>query len=667
MVTTRVFNETLAAYLSGARIIANKGGTRSTKTFTNLQLLRLIQNFSKRRRIITVVSHSLPHLESGAIRDFENILIEDGVNIDSVRTKKPYLYNINRSLIEFVGFDRPNKALGAARDCLLINEANKMPFAVCNQLMIRTTELILLDWNPSEDYWFDTEKFSERPDCKVINSTFYDNVNIKTGTWNLSPGQLEEFKIAKRKAAEEDKRGRRGYWWNWWQVYGLGRRGQLEGVIFQNWRLYDQLPEGKLFRLWVIDWGGYDPTTISELNFSGHELYIKEHIYQPQVLNSKLIAYLQDNMKHGDICICDSARKDKIYELQMAGITAMGATKGAGSVIDGLDLMQEFDIYIHKDSMNAQSEFEKYKRIKDETTGKYLDQPEDANNHCFIGSTLIETDRGLKPIKSIDENDFVFTSFGFRQVLKKFDNGLKQVNKYLIQFDIFSLSLSCTDDHLINTDKGWIKISELKSGTTVYLSKNLTEKYISYIQKNDIFRGGQKECTSKFGSSIMDQLKKVIMFIIKIQTRGITFRKILNLKKNQNIRLNTEKREQKTILNGLKILIQKAVKLLKNGISQKKGLNGTKNKGLAHGKIVNLKHLFVSNVGKNTRQGIQEFQNFVEITVKHVHCENVGEMNVYDLMIKDQHEYFANGILVHNCIDPTRYGVRYYKKFVKPT
>lgn len=33
---------------------------------------------------------------------------------------------------------------------------------------------------------------------------------------------------------------------------------------------------------------------------------------------------------------------------------------------------------------------------------------------------------------------------------------------------------------------------------------------------------------------------------------------------------------------------------------------------------------------------------------------------VYDLMVEGEHEYFANGLLVHNCIDPMRYIVQYY-------
>ncbi len=384
MTTTRVFAESLQAYLDGFRIIANRGGTRSTKTFSALQVLFLIMNQTRKSRIISTVSHSYPHLAGGAIRDFEHIIEGEGLNIDRIRKQNPSQYRIGKGLNEFIGFDKPGKALGAARDILFINEANKMPFNICNQLMIRTSEVIFLDWNPSEDFWFDTEGFAQRPDCKIIDSTFYDNVNSETGQWNISDGILHELRIARGKAEAEDKAGKRGYWWNWWQVYGLGKKGQLEGVIFQNWQQYDQLPDCDLYHLWAIDWGGSDPTTLTELWFASDpdRIYVKEHIYQPQILNSKLIDFLH-NRHDNDLVICDSARKDKIYELQMAEIEAIGATKGEGSILDGIERLQEFAIFVHKDSLNIQDEFKKYKRVQDPVTGKYLDLPEDKNNHSI--------------------------------------------------------------------------------------------------------------------------------------------------------------------------------------------------------------------------------------------------------------------------------------------
>jgi phage terminase large subunit len=381
MITTPVFGKTLKAYNDGFRYIGNKGSSRSSKTFSELQVIKTICENDK-NSINTVVSHSFPHLEGGAIRDFENILSSSGYNVSDIKHVKPCYFKINTNIIEFIGFDNPGKALGASRKRLFINEANKMPFNVCHQLMQRTEEVVFVDWNPSEEFWWENEGFEKRDNATTIHSTFLENYNPLTGINNLTKGQLEEFYFAKCKAEAEDKAGKRGYWWNWWQVYGLGLKGQLEGVIFQNWQEFEILPDCELFRMLVIDWGGFDPTTLTELYFDGNNnhLYVIEHIYKPQILNSKLIEYIH-SLPECPV-ICDSARKDKIFELQMAQIQAYGATKGEGSIIDGIERLQEFTIFVHQDSENIKHEFKNYKRVQD-VTGKYLDIPEDKNNHAI--------------------------------------------------------------------------------------------------------------------------------------------------------------------------------------------------------------------------------------------------------------------------------------------
>jgi len=376
---TRVYTDTAKAYIDSFDIIANEGGSRSSKTFSELQLFDTIMKNSKRKRLITVVSQSLPHLEGGAIRDFDNILESNGIDPESVRTKKPYLYKIGKCTLEFIGFDSPGKALGAARDILLINEANKMPFNICHQLMQRTTECVFLDWNPSEDFWFDTEGFRERKGCKVIHSTFMDNLP------NLSKRQLLEFKNGYDKAMDEDKRGKRGYWWNWWQVYGLGKKGQLEGVIFNNWEEYTELPDRVFYKIFVVDWGGTHPTSLTELNIDheNKELYIKQHVYIPQILNNKFIQKIQELNPENHEVICDAARSDKIWELQNAGINAFGSSNQDKLIISGIEKLQEFSIFVYHESYDAIEEFKTYKWAVDRITGKSTGKPEDKNNHII--------------------------------------------------------------------------------------------------------------------------------------------------------------------------------------------------------------------------------------------------------------------------------------------
>jgi phage terminase large subunit len=400
MNTTRVFVENLKAYNQHYRFIANKGSTRSSKTFSIEQLCFIIMQNSRKPRVITVVSHSFPHLHSGAIRDFENILIEENISPDLVRTKNPYIYTIGKSILEFVGFDKPGKAIGAARDILHINEPNLMPFSICHQLIQRTKETVFLDWNPAFEFWFDTEGYKDRKDCKIIHSTFLDNIQ------NLSAGQLTDLKDARRKALAEDAAGKRGYWWNWWQVYGLGLDGQLEGVIFQNWQEFEHRPmDVDYYHMFCIDWGGADPTTFTEIFINEDDkddrrLYVYELLYQPQIRNSEFIELIHEKNPDNKVVVYDCARKDKGFELMASLIMAVKSRKYEGVKLDNIDNLQEFNIYVHKDSLNVKDEFKKYKWAFDPITNKSLGVPEDKNDHTIdpIGYAIEWYRRNIKSL-----------------------------------------------------------------------------------------------------------------------------------------------------------------------------------------------------------------------------------------------------------------------------
>ena len=117
------------------------------------------------------------------------------------------------------------------------------------------------------------------------------------------------------------------------------------------------------------------------------------------------------------------------------------------------------------------------------------------------------------------------------------------------------------------------------------------------------------------------------------------------------------KKEWKKIQNFVKSSIQKVLNQQKNGIQQQKVLNGIKNKENLVGSIENIKNESVKYAVNNIQQDIVVSQNTVVTTANLKHFE-IGESwseEVYDIMVEDTHEYFANGILVHNCIDAARY------------
>jgi hypothetical protein len=267
------------------------------------------------------------------------------------------------------------------------------------------------------------------------------------------------------------------------------------------------------------------------------------------------------------------------------------------------------------------------------------------------------TNKGLVRIDEIKVNDLVLTSNGYKKVLKVFNNGLQQVVNYSIQNDIFNVTLVSTKEHKIKTTKGWKQISKLKSGQMVYLHKDSTEKNIIYTQKKDTFLKVAIDYIKLFMNHLMAKCLKVIKYITRILILGIIILITWNVLKSINIYRNMVSKGLKIILNGLNLFMKKVLNPLKNGISQmmvKSGIQNMVKKFMLKEYLINM---YAKYVKKNIKQGIQEEQSTVIKTAKLKHLE-IGESyqaNVYDLMIEDEHEYFANGILVHNCIDAIRY------------
>jgi phage terminase large subunit len=145
----RVFEENYKAIQQDKRYIVNEGGSRSGKSYSIMQLLIILCINAKKS--ITVVSHSLPHLKRGCLRDFDNIIKEFGWYKEHWHNKTDNIYHFpNGSYIEFFGLEDADKARGAGRNILYINEANLISKQLFDQLDIRTTDKVIIDLNPSD-------------------------------------------------------------------------------------------------------------------------------------------------------------------------------------------------------------------------------------------------------------------------------------------------------------------------------------------------------------------------------------------------------------------------------------------------------------------------------------------------------------------------------------
>ena len=167
------------------RIRAVTGGTGASKT-VSIIVWCIDYCLDKRNvnKLVTVTSESYPHLLGGAILDFEMIMKDRGYWKDNRWVRNPrtmYTFETGNR-IEFATFDTYGKAHGARRDILFGNEVNNMPYNIVDQLIVRTREVVWLDWNPTATFWFYEDMLGRRDDIDFISLTYKDNEALDATT-----------------------------------------------------------------------------------------------------------------------------------------------------------------------------------------------------------------------------------------------------------------------------------------------------------------------------------------------------------------------------------------------------------------------------------------------------------------------------------------------------
>ncbi|WP_032565113.1 PBSX family phage terminase large subunit [Bacteroides fragilis] len=363
MDTTNVFSKNLATYISsGVRTIVNKGGTRSSKTWSILQLLYIIARESKIPRTISVVSETMPHLKRGCIKDFRKMLELDGLWDDSAWNATDFKYRVGQSTIEFFSADTPGKVTGPAREILYINECINVPFDIYRQLSSRTGEKIILDYNPLYEFWVDS-KVLPREDTVLIHSTYKDNDM-------LPAAQIAEIEY---QGSIDD---------NYYRVMILGETGSYEGMIIKNWDIVPRLPPRDTWKKhWIgVDFGWSAPTAIMlVVQGEGGEVWIDEIAYSLNMDNPDIAAAVRAAGFTDTEVICDKAEPKSIRELKNMGINAVPSDN---KDIDlGIKVMNRYKKHYTQRSLNSIDENRKY-RYSQDLDGNYTGKPIDKFNHA---------------------------------------------------------------------------------------------------------------------------------------------------------------------------------------------------------------------------------------------------------------------------------------------
>ena len=160
---------------SNKKIIVEQGGTRSGKTYNILLWIIFSYCTNERNKTITICRKTFPSLRASVMRDFIDILRKHKMYAEESHNKSSSEYQLYGNLIEFISLDQPQKVRGRKRDLLFINEANELYWEDWQQLVFRTQERIIIDYNPSDEYHWIYDKVITRDDADFYKTTYLDN------------------------------------------------------------------------------------------------------------------------------------------------------------------------------------------------------------------------------------------------------------------------------------------------------------------------------------------------------------------------------------------------------------------------------------------------------------------------------------------------------------
>lgn len=355
--TTKVFEDLIT---TDKRFCVFQGSSRASKTY-NILIYWIYKLLQEENKVLSIVRKTLPALKGSVLRDLKEILISFGVFDSAHWHSVDGYYTLGSNIIEWFSVDDETKLRGRKRDYLFINECTELNEDEYTQLVLRTADRVVIDFNPSLwNHWVYEMEGQE--------DVFYTVVTFRDNPF-LTDVQVKEIEKLQFRDA------------NLWRVFGLGLKGIPTRVVFSHQQISETIPyEAKLLG-YGIDFGWSDPNTLVAVYKDGDSIYCDELLYLRHTTLPDFIYKIKDlgiNLKED--FICDSANPQSIEEMRRNGINAKPVSKS--TILHGIDLIKRHNFYITPTSHNLISELQQYVWKQDKSLNN-LDEPVDSNNHCI--------------------------------------------------------------------------------------------------------------------------------------------------------------------------------------------------------------------------------------------------------------------------------------------
>lgn len=380
-----IFNKVYRPYLEdfNERIIIFYGGSGSGKSHFCAQ--RLVYKALKEKRKVLVLRKVNKTTKNSTFQLLLDTLSQFCI-LDLCRVNKTDLTIElpNGSMFLCMGLDDPEKikSITGLTDAWL-EEATEFSLDDFSQINLRIrdpyarNQQIMLSFNPvSKANWCYLQFFAPNPELleyrktvKIVQTTYLDNPH-------LPQDYIDTLLLMK--ATNE----------YYYKIYALGEFGSLDKLVFNNWQKMDFDAEKlKGVPLCGLDFGyTNDPTRFVASIFVENEkrIYVYKEWGGHGLLNSEIASGLKELGFAKSLIIADSSEQKSIEEIRRQGILRIKpSVKGQGSVLQGIQKLQQYEIVVHPSCVNLLEEFENYSWKKNPQTNEYINTPVDNWNHSI--------------------------------------------------------------------------------------------------------------------------------------------------------------------------------------------------------------------------------------------------------------------------------------------
>lgn len=366
-----------ANYEAQEDIVINQGGTDSSKTFSILQVLCVFASCTYPPLvdpIITVLSESVPNAKKGAWRTLKTIIGDDefAKQISYVNEGDRIIHFKTGWVIESVGATDIQNAKQGKRQYLYVNEADGITWEIFWQMAKRTRVRVFVDYNPTAPFWAHEKLIGTDPSTNDLSATV--KLIISDHRHNTFLSEKDHERTEGIKDPELFK------------VYARGLTGNLSGLIYKTWQEIDDkdYPWDEDGKFAGQDFGyTNDPSAGVRMVKVGRNIFLHELCYEAGISPRQLKMIYKANKFTSQTPIYCDHDDDMVTQLRRLDLMAIPARKGPNTIRAGILMVNEYNVFFTRSSRNIKFERDKYMWLKDEKTGKFLNEPIDQFNHLM--------------------------------------------------------------------------------------------------------------------------------------------------------------------------------------------------------------------------------------------------------------------------------------------